>query len=77
MRMAPRTYIAANNRNCGGFCDLANRRCGVETNFVQPEVDMAMWQYILLLLFLFGIGYEINGANELLWRILKQLEKTK
>jgi hypothetical protein len=38
---------------------------------------MAMWQYILLLLFLFGIGHEINGVNELLWRILKQLEKTK
>jgi hypothetical protein len=55
----------------------ATYRHWVATHFFQGGIDMAMWQYILLLLFLFGIGYEINEVNANLGRILKQLEKQK
>jgi len=38
---------------------------------------MATWQYVVLLVFLFGIGFEIAELNILLRRILEELRKQK
>jgi hypothetical protein len=38
---------------------------------------MPVWAYVLILVFLFGIGFELAEIDSLLRKILKELKKSK
>jgi hypothetical protein len=63
----------------GGFVCIFNRSPSQVKRGFGPgaEVGMATWQYVVLLAFLFGIGFELSQIDILLRRILTELQKPK